>query len=355
MSSRSWGSASSVAALRDLLQRVRVAVRARQYSPHTEKAYVAWVRRYFFFHRREHPGLLGILEIQAFLAHLSGVAEVSPSTRNQALNAIVFLYRHVLGRRLVGLGHLHRARHGIRTPVVLTRGEVERVLAHLRGVPRLMASVLYGSGLRLVECCRLRVQDLDFANRQICVRDGKGRKDRLTLLPAGLVQPLTDHLERVQQQHRVDLAAGHGWAAVSASLAAEHGPVSRAWPLQWVFTAAHARADRRTGEIRRAHFHENVLQREFAIAVRAAGLQKPATCHTLRHSFATHLVEAGYDIRTIQELMGHADVATTLLYTKRANRRPPRSPLDGEHSERDGDCPKGWGEPARDPEREHDE
>jgi integron integrase len=322
--------AANAGALTGLLARARVAIRTRHYSVHTEKAYLAWIRRLFYFSHRRHPDLLSIVDVRRFLSHLGGPEHVSPATQNQAFSAILFLYRHVLGRRLVGLGDVVRARRSTRRPVVLTRQEVERVLRHMRGAPRLMAALLYGSGLRLLECCRLRVQDLDLAARQVRVRDGKGRKDRVTLLPERLVNGLAVHLERVKELHAADLAAGVGTAPLPPALVPDHGRTSAAWGCQWVFPAARQHTDRRTGDRHRPHVHETALQREFAIAVRAAGLEKAATCHTLRHSFATHLFEAGYDIRTIQELMGHGDVATTLIYTHALNcsDRPIRSPLD---------------------------
>jgi integron integrase len=310
--------------------RARAALRTRQYSRHTEKAYLAWIRRFYFFHRR-HPELLGIIEIRAFLSHLAGAANVSAATQNQAFSALLFLYRHVLNRRLVGLNQVVRARRPQRQPVVLSREEVELLLRHLKGPFRLMAALLYGSGLRLLECCRLRVQDVDLDERQIRVRDGKGRKDRMTLLPERLVTPLRQHLDEVRRQHEADLMAGGGAVPLPASQVPDHGSSSRAWRCQWVFPGTRLRSDAKTGAPRRSHVHPSLLQREVAVAVRAARLAKPATCHTLRHSFATHLFEQGYDIRTIQELLGHSDVATTLIYTHGPCRqdRQVRSPLDG--------------------------
>ena len=317
-------------ALQGLLARARAALRVRQYSRHTEKAYLAWVRRFFYFHRR-HPELLGIVEVRAFLSHLGGPAHVSASTQNQALSALVFLFRHVLNRRLVGLDHVVRARRSQRQPLVLSREEVELLLRCLNGPFRLMAGLLFGSGLRLLECCRLRIQDLDLEQRQIYVRDAKGRKDRVTLIPERLVSPLREHLEEVKRQHETDYLAGGGAVPIAAAQVADHGRRSHKWACQWVFPGSRLRADPKTGEPQRSHVHGSVLQREFAVAVRAAGLAKPATCHTLRHSFATHLFEQGYDIRTIQELLGHADVATTMIYTHTPSRdeRRVRSPLDG--------------------------
>jgi integron integrase len=316
--------------LEGLLVRTRAAIRARQYSRHTEKAYLGWVRRFFFFHRRRHPELMGMLEIRAFLSHLGGSAAVSSSTQNQALSALVFLFRHVLSRRPVGLGHILHARRSQRRPLVLSRGEVEALLQHMKSPFRLMAALLFGSGLRLLECCRLRVQDVDLAQRQIRVRDGKGRKDRVTLLPESLVAPLRDHIEEVKRQHEADYLAGGGAVPVASAQVPDHGRRTHDWACQWVFPGSRLRAEPRTGEPQRSHVHESLLQREFAVAVRAARLAKPATCHTLRHSFATHLFEHGCDIRTIQELLGHADLATTMIYTHRPSRGEGRvrSPLD---------------------------
>jgi len=318
-------------AMASLLERLHAAARLRRFSPHTERAYDAWSRRFILFCRRRDPVDLGPPDVRQFLQHLAETRRVSPSTQNQALNAVQFLFREVVGRDLVRSGPVLRAKGAARTPLVLSRQEVESVLQHLGGTPRLMVALLYGSGLRLSECCRLRVRDLDFAGSQVTVRDGKGAKDRVTLLPARLRPPLREHLDGVALQHRHDLDSGSGLVAMPTALARSGWRASRDWAWQWVFPGQRARLDRRTGELRRAHVHPSLLQREFAIAVRAAGLAKPATCHTLRHSFATHLFEAGCDIRTIQELLGHADVATTLIYTHSPGgpRRRVRSPLDG--------------------------
>jgi integron integrase len=255
---------------------------------------------------------------------------VSASTQNQAFSALLFLYREVLGRELAGLDKVPRARPPERLPIVLSREEVVAVLGRMRGTPRLMATLMYGAGLRLLECCRLRVKDVDFARQELLVRDGKGRRDRVTVLPAQLVPPLRAHLGRVERQHQADLEGNAGFVALPGALARKYPNARQEWPWQWVFPATRIHTDTATGERRRHHLHETVLQREFAAAVRAARLAKPATCHTLRHSFATHLLENGYDIRTIQELLGHADVSTTMIYTHVLNRggRGVRSPLD---------------------------
>jgi integron integrase len=337
-----------------LLGALRLAVRTRHYSPHTERAYVAWVRRLVAFSRRRHPTDLSREEVFAFLSHLAVHDRVGASTQSQAASALRFLFRDVLGRALEGFVPSLRVRPSHRVPPVLSRDEVGAVLRVLGGSARLMVALMYGSGLRVGECCRLRVRDLDFARRQVLVRDGKGTKDRTTILPERLVGPLGAHLERVRLQHESDVADGtaggqrsprvfDSQAAPEAAREDRRSAVARAappaspdptasWSMQWLFPSHRRRVDRRSGTLGRSHVHPSVLQREFAIAVRAAGLAKAPTCHTLRHSFATRLLEAGYDIRSIQELLGHHDVATTLIYT-RATRAggsalPVRSPLD---------------------------
>jgi len=313
-----------------LFERVRLAIRGRHYSPRTEKAYLGWIRRYILFHGKRHPDALGVPEVTAYLAHLAIAGHVSASTQNQAFSAILFLYRDVLGRELSGLDDTPRAKRPIRLPLVLARSEVQAVLQHLGGVPWLMCSLMYGSGLRLLECCRLRVKDVDFHRSEILVRDGKGRKDRLTVLPARLVPVLGQHLERVERQHQRDLEGEAGYVALPDALARKYPSAPREWAWQWIFPARRLHVDAATGERRRHHLHESLLQRLFAAAVRDARLTKPATCHTLRHSFATHLLETGYDIRTIQELLGHSDVSTTMVYTHVLNRggRGVQSPFD---------------------------
>jgi integron integrase len=313
-----------------LLDRVRLSIRARHYSPCTEKAYVAWVRRFVVFHGKRHPDVMGAPEVAGFLAHLASKGRVSASTQNQAFSALLFLYREVLGRELAGLEDTPRAKRPVRVPLVLSREEVNTVLRHVRGTPWLMTSLMYGAGLRLLECCRLRVKDVDLARGEITVHDGKGRKDRLTVLPGRLAEPIRAHLERVRRQHLADVAGNAGFVALPDALGRKYPGAGREWAWQWVFPASRLYLDPASGERRRHHVHETVVQREFAIGVRAAGIPKPATCHTLRHSFATHLLEQGYDIRTIQELLGHSDVTTTMIYTHVLNRggRGVRSPLD---------------------------
>jgi integron integrase len=272
---------------------------------------------------------MGETEVTAFLSSLA-LQGVSASTQNQALSAVIFLYDVVVGQRLAWMDDIVRARRPSRLPVVLSREEVSSLLSRLHGVVGLMASVMYGSGLRLLECAELRVKDLNFDRHELTVRDGKGGKDRVTMLPAALKTPLHAHLGRVKAQHDRDLAAGRGSVALPGALGVKYPNASREWGWQWVFPATRFYVDRATGERRRHHLHESVLQRAVKDAARAAGIPRPATCHSLRHSFATHLLESGYDIRTIQELLGHRDVSTTMIYTHVLNQggRGVRSPLD---------------------------
>ncbi len=313
-----------------LLERVRAAIQARHYSRRTEKAYVAWIRRFIVLNGMRHPQEMGAAEVARFLSHLAINGKVSASTQTQALGALVFLYRHLLGQEIAELPEVVRAKRPSRLPLVLSPGEVAAILRHLHGTPRLMASLMYGSGLRLLECARLRTKDLDFARVEITVRDGKGRKDRVTMLPAGLVEPLKAHLEQIRRQHQLDLSEGAGSVRLVDALHRKYPRAPWEWGWQWVFPATRLYRDPQSGHWQRHHLHESVLQRAFKDAVRAAGVVKPATCHSLRHSFATHLLESGYDIRTIQELLGHSDVATTMIYTHVLNRggRGVRSPFD---------------------------
>jgi integron integrase len=305
-----------------LLDRVREAIRARHYSRRTEKAYVDWIKRYIFFHHKRHPIEMGAAEVTAFLTALAVQGKVAASTQNQALSALLFLYREVLGVQLPWLDSVVRAKSPQRLPVVLTREEVRTVLGQLDGVPRLMAVLLYGAGLRLLECCRLRIQDVDFARNQIVVRDGKGHKDRVTMLPAAVKTSLAAHVTQVREQHQADLRQGAGWVELPWALARKYPDAGREWAWQWMFPATRIYMDRGSGQRRRHHLHESVLQRAVKVVVRSAGIGKRATCHTFRHSFATHLLEDGYDIRTVQELLGHRDVATTMIYTHVLNRGP---------------------------------
>ncbi len=313
-----------------LMDRLRSAIRTLHYSRRTEKAYVHWVRRYVRFHRLRHPAEMGRVEITAFLNHLAEEKKVAASTQNQALAAILFLYRHVLHVDLEWIDDIVRARRPVLLPVVLTRDEVEEVLRQLRGTPRLICSLLYGSGLRLMECCTLRVKDVDFRRGEIMVRCGKGQRDRCTVLPARIREPLEHHLEAVRKQHERDLAAGRGAVELSGALERKYPTAAREWAWQWVFPATRFYSDPGSGERRRHHYHESAVQRAVHQAVLRAGIAKRATCHTFRHSFATHLLQAGNDIRTIQELLGHQDVSTTMIYTHvlGTGAKGVKSPLD---------------------------
>jgi integron integrase len=313
-----------------LLARVRNELRARHYSRRTEKAYANWVRRFVRFHGRRHPRDLGPLEVKAFLDWLATERHASASTHTQALCALLFLYRKVLDLDVSWLDDLARPKRTPRLPTVLTREEVRAVLSQMQGVPKLMASLLYGSGLRLLECARLRIKDIDFDLGQVVVHDGKGRKDRMTLLPVQLREPLKVHLIETERQHHCDIANGAGYVELPTALDRKYPNAARSWPWQWVFPATRTYRHPETGVLRRHHLHETVLQRAFHAAVLAARISKHASCHSLRHSFATHLLEAGYDIRTIQELLGHHDVSTTMIYTHVLRRGPlgVRSPLD---------------------------
>ena len=313
-----------------LLDQLRQAIRLRHYSRRTEEAYRGWIRRLIGFHGRRHPAEMGEREVTAFLSSLAVERRVSASTQNQALSAILFLYAHVLGKELDWLEDVVRAQAPPRLPVVLTRAEVRAVLNRLDGPSRLAATLLYGAGLRLLECLQLRVKDLDFGRNEIVVRSGKGGRDRLTMLPGSAKEGLLRHLETVQIQHRDDLRRGAGWVELPDAFGRKYPNARRDWVWQWVFPATRHYVDAATGEHRRHHLHESVLQRAVKIAVLKAAIAKPATCHSFRHSFATHLLEDGHDIRTVQELLGHKDVSTTMIYTHVLNRggRGVLSPAD---------------------------
>ena len=313
-----------------LYDRVVEVLRARHYSRRTEEAYVHWIRRFLGFHPGRHPRELAEGDVNRFLTHLAVRENVAASTQNQALASLLFLYEHVLEQPLNRIEGVVRARKPKRLPVVLTREEVTAVLHHLEGVPRLVCTLLYGSGVRLLEGLGLRVKDVDFERREITVRDGKGRRDRVTMLPEVLLGPLRNHLRPVREQHQADLALGLGEAPLPDALARKYPSAGREWAWQWVFPASSHYLDRRTGVRHRHHLHESVIQRAVHEAVRRAGVGKPATSHTFRHSFATHVLEDGYDIRTVQELLGHRDVKTTMVYTHVLNRGGlgVHSPLD---------------------------
>lgn len=313
-----------------LLHALRDNLRLRHFSPRTEEAYTAWVRRFVTFHHLAHPAHLGDADVARFLTHLAVERRVAPSTVIQATAALQFLYREILGRPLAVGSVIPRPQVPTRLPVVLTPAEVRRVLAELRGTHRLIGMLLYGSGLRLLECLTLRVKDVDPERGEIRLRRGKGSKDRMTVLADALREPIRVHLLRVQAQHQRDLAAGAGWVELPGGLAAKYPQAGRSWPWQWVFPATRRYADAETGEGRRHHLHETAVQRGVAAAAVRSGIGKRATCHTFRHSFATHLLESGSDIRTVQELLGHKDVSTTMLYTHVLNRGRlgVRSPFD---------------------------
>ena len=298
-----------------LLDQLREAIRVRHYSIRTEEAYVQWVKRYIYFHDKRHPKELNARHVAAFLSDLAIERKVAASTQNQALCALVFLYRHVLEKELGQFEGVVFAKRHRKVPEVFTREEVAKVLSLLSGVSWLMAALMYGTGLRLMECVRLRVADLDFGNRRLVVRDGKGGKDRITMLPMQLVKPLEKHLTETNRVFREDLDAGRCNVYLPYALARKYPLAHKAWEWQYVFPSTQFSIDPRTGIERRHHVHRYSVQRAIRIAVSKAGIHKHASSHTLRHSFATHLIEDGYDIRTVQELLGHKDVRTTQIYT----------------------------------------
>ncbi|HTK54403.1 MAG TPA: integron integrase [Gemmatimonadaceae bacterium] len=315
-----------------LLTRARERMRLGRYSRRTEDAYVAWIRRFVRFSGMRDPRLLGPGDVTRFLSDLAVQRRVAASTQNQALAALLFLYRDVLDMPVGWLNALVRAKRAPRVPVVLTKDEVRRVLARLRPHPvtALVVGMLYGTGMRLLEVLQLRAKDVDFAKHQITVRAGKGDRDRVTMLPERLQGPLLRHMADVRSQHERDIQDGAGWVALPGALGVKSPQTGREWGWQWVFPATREYVEPRTGQRRRHHLHETVIQRAFKEAVRAARITKAASCHTLRHSFATHLLESGYDIRTVQELLGHRDVSTTMIYTHVLNRGGlgVRSPAD---------------------------
>jgi integron integrase len=313
-----------------LLDRVRDKIRLKHYSIRTEQSYVQWVRRFILHHNKRHPAEMGAAEVEAFLTHLAVAGNVAASTQNQARSALLFLYKEVLGVELPWLDGVEQAKKPRRLPVVLTQDEARDLLARLRGVHWLVAVLLYGAGLRLMEALRLRVQDIDFKRREILVREGKGFKDRVTMLPELAVQPLRMHLDEVRSLHERDLAEGFGEVYLPYALERKYPHAGRAWGWQYAFPSGNRSVDPRSGKTRRHHIDEQTIQRAVKQAARAAGSVRPATPHTLRHSFATHLLQNGQDIRTVQELLGHEDVATTMIYTHVLNKggRGVTSPLD---------------------------
>ena len=313
-----------------LLHQVRDKIRLKHYSIRTEQAYTDWIRRFILFHKKRHPAEMGAVEVEQFLTHLAVAGKVSASTQNQAKSALLFLYRDVLAIELPWLDGMAQAKTGKRLPVVLTVQETLRLLDKLEGTTGLIARLLYGSGMRVMEGVRLRVKDIDFERCELIVREGKGNKDRVTMLPQSLVAPLQQHLVRVKALHTQELAEGFGDVYLPFALSRKYPAAGREWHWQYVFPAAKRSIDPRSGIERRQHVSDQAVQRAVRQAARDAGLNKPATPHTLRHSFATHLLQSGYDIRTVQELLGHKDVQTTMIYTHVLNRggRGVVSPLD---------------------------
>lgn len=313
-----------------LLDDVRARLRVKHYSLRTEQAYVGWIRRFILANGKRHPREMGGAEVESFLTRLATHGRVAAGTQNQALSALLFLYREVLRQDLPWMNNVVRAKRPRRLPVVLTRDEVTRLLGHLQGREWVMAGLLYGSGMRLMECLRLRVKDVDFQRRDITVREGKGDKDRHVPLPQLLVAGLRAQLQAARLLHESDVSAGFGAVYLPHALERKYRGAAREWGWQYAFPAARRSRDPRSGVVRRHHLDEKVLQRAVQRARHAAGIVKPATCHTLRHSFATHLIESGYDIRTVQELLGHKDVSTTQIYTHVLNRggQGVLSPLD---------------------------
>ena len=309
---------------------MRERIRLRHYSLRTEKSYCDWVRRFIRFHGMRHPRTLGAQHVTAFLSSLANRRNVSASTQNQALAAVLFLYREVLGVQLPWLNEVTRAKRPRRLPVVLTRAEVHAIVAEMEGTHALIAKLMYGSGMRLMECLRLRVKDVELTRREIVVRQGKGAKDRVTMFPATLVDAMRGHMEKVRAMHARDRQRGIAGVELPDAYAVKNPGAAKSWAWHWIFPQDHLSVDPRTGITRRHHAYDQTFQRSLKRAAWKAGIAKPVSSHTLRHSFATHLMEAGYDIRTVQELLGHKDVSTTMIYTHVLNRggRGVVSPLD---------------------------
>lgn len=314
----------------ELLTRVRQTIRLKHLSLRTEEAYLHWIKEYILFHKKRHPQEMGEEEIRLFLSHLAQHKSVSSSTQNQALNAIIFLYNHVLQKNLGDFGPIVRAHRSKRLPVVFSSGEIQKILAAMEGVPKLIVSLLYGSGLRLMEALRLRIHDIDFDNRIITVRRGKGDKDRVTTLPETLVRSLQIQIKKVMLLHEQDIQEGFGEVLLPDSFNIKSPAAARSLGWQYLFPSAHRSHDPRSGKIMRHHLHDTHIQKIVSSAIKSAGILKKGSCHSFRHSFATHLLEKGYDIRTVQELLGHADVRTTMIYTHVLNRGgiSVKSPLD---------------------------
>lgn len=315
---------------RKLLDQIRDAIRLKHYSYSTEKTYVHWARRYILFHNKRHPAEMGTVEVEAFLIHLAKEGNVSASTQNQALNALLFLYRNVLQKDLAIPIQALRAKPSQHLPTVLSKEETGRILSGMQGLHQLMAKLLYGCGLRLMECMRLRVKDIDFEQSQIIIREGKGEKDRATMLPSSLVQPLKDQINFVRKLHERDVKQGYGLVELPFALARKYPNADKEFSWQYIFPSDRLSTDPLSGIVRRHHLDPSGLQRAVRAAAKLANVNKPVSPHTFRHCFATHLLEAGYDIRTVQELLGHKDVKTTMIYTHVLNRGPKavRSPLD---------------------------
>jgi len=313
-----------------LLDVVRGKIRLKHYSIRTEQAYVDWVKRFILHFDKQHPKDLGAHHVEQFLTHLAVKSKVSASTQNQAKSALLFLYKEVLGLELPWLDDVEQAKAPKRLPVVLTKEEVKSILDQLEGTNHLIVSLLYGTGMRILEALRLRVKDIDFSRKEILIRDGKGYKDRVTMLPASLVEPLKQHLLKVQSLHEQDLAAGFGEVFMPMALDKKYPNGGRSWSWQYVFPSVKLSIDPKSNKTRRHHTDEKTIQRAVKKAVKLSGITKLGTPHTLRHSFATHLLESGYDIRTVQELLGHSDVSTTMIYTHVLNKggRGVSSPLD---------------------------
>lgn len=321
---------SSVPKEKKLLEQVSDAIRAKHYSFRTEKTYIDWIRRFILFHNKRHPREMGVPEVQDFIIHLATKNNVSASTQNQALSAVTFLYRHVLQQELQFPTDTIRPGRSKPLPVVLTAQEARAVIANMNGTPKLMAKILYGSGLRLMECLRLRVKDMDFGNHQIVIREGKGEKDRFTILPDSITEELQAHLIVVKALHEKDLKEGFGETSLPYALAQKYKSASKEWIWQYIFPASARSIDPVSKKVKRHHLDPGVLQKAIRKAAQLAKIQKPVSPHIFRHSFATHLLQNGYDIRTVQELLGHKDVKTTMIYTHVLQRGglAVKSPLD---------------------------